>query len=116
MLRWLGRLGSESGTFRAPADLLLQPLRPLMAAVCEVCPLGNALLVVCAGWLGDPCLSKGVLKVLAGEAHHEGPAGSELPCSHRRRSVDDAHTRLIGSYVLLVPLWAVNVVLGRMEP
>ena len=92
-----------------------------MAAVCEVCPLGNALLLVCAGWLGDPCLSKGVLKVLAGEAHHEGPAGSELPCSHRRpgawqRSVDDAHTRLIGSYVLLVPLWAVNVVLGRMEP
>ena len=50
-----------------------------MAAVCEVCPLGNALLVVCAGWLGNPCLSKGVLKVLAGEAHHEGSAGSELP-------------------------------------
>ena len=50
-----------------------------MAAVCEVCPLGDALLVVCAGWLGDPRLSKGVLKVLAGEAHHEGPAGSELP-------------------------------------
>lgn len=50
-----------------------------MAAVCEVCSLGDALLVVCAGWLGDPRLSKGVLKVLAGEAHHEGPAGSELP-------------------------------------
>ena len=49
------------------------------AAVCEVCPLGNALLVVCAGWLGDPFLSKGVLKVLAGEAHHEGAAGSKLP-------------------------------------
>ena len=50
-----------------------------MAAVCEVCPLGNALLVVRAGRLGDPCLGKGVLKVLAGEAHHEAPAGSELP-------------------------------------
>ena len=50
-----------------------------MAAVCEVCPLGDALLVVCAGWLGDSRLSKGVLEVLAGEAHHEGPAGSELP-------------------------------------
>ena len=50
-----------------------------MAAVCEVCPLGDALLVVGAGWLGNPCLSKGVLKVLAGEAHHEGPARSELP-------------------------------------
>ena len=49
-----------------------------MAAVCEVCPLGDALLVVCAGRLGDPCLSKGVLKVLAGEAHHQAPAGSEL--------------------------------------
>ena len=49
-----------------------------MAAVGEVCPLGDALLVVCAGWLGEPRLSKGVLKVLAGEAHHEGPAGSEL--------------------------------------
>ena len=90
-----------------------------MAAVCEVCSLGDALLVVCAGRLGDPCLSKGVLKVLAGEAHHQAPAGSELPCSHRRpgacrRSVDGAHTDLVGNYVLLVPLWAVNVVLGRM--
>ena len=47
-----------------------------MAAVCEVSPLGDALLgdallVVCAGWLGDPRLSKGLLKVLAGEANHE---------------------------------------------
>ena len=50
-----------------------------MAAVCEVCPLRDVLLMVCAGWLGDPRLSKGVLKVPAGEAHHEGPAGSELP-------------------------------------
>ena len=50
-----------------------------MAAVCEVCSLGDALSVVCAGWLGDPRFSKGVLKVLAGEAYHEGPAGSELP-------------------------------------
>ena len=79
MLRWLCKLGSESGSFRTPADLLLQPLHPLVAAVREVCPLGDALLVVCAGRLGDPCLSKGVLKVLAGEAHHEAPAGSELP-------------------------------------
>ena len=92
-----------------------------MAAVCEVCSLGEALLVVCAGWLGNPCLSKGVLKVLAGEAHHEGPARSELPWSHRwpgawRRSVDDAHTRLIGNYVPLAVILVVNVVLGRMEP
>ena len=69
----------ESAPLRTPADLLLQPLRPLMAAVCEVCPLRNALSVVCAGWLGDSFLIKGVLKVLAGEAHHEGSAGSELP-------------------------------------
>ena len=114
-------MGRCSGSLRAPAYLLLQPLHPLVAAVCEVCSLADALLVVCAGWLGDPCLSKGVLKVLAGEAHHEGPAGSELPCSHRRpgawrRSIDGAHTHLVSSYVLLIPLWAVNVVLGRMEP
>ena len=50
-----------------------------MAAVREVCTLGDELLEVCAGRLGAPCLSKGVLKVLAGEAHHEGPARSELP-------------------------------------
>ena len=50
-----------------------------MAAECEVCPLGDALLVMCAGWLGDSCLSKGVLKVLAGEAHQGEAAGSELP-------------------------------------
>ena len=68
----------ESAPLRTPADLLLQPLHPLVAAVGEVCPLGDALLVVCAGRLGDPCLSKGVLKVLAGEAHHQAPAGSEL--------------------------------------
>ena len=90
-----------------------------MAAVCQVCSLGDALLVVCAGRLGNPCLSKGVLKVLAGEAHHQAPAGSELPCSHRRPGawrgcVDKAHGLLIGNYVLLLRLWAVNVVLGRM--
>ncbi len=50
-----------------------------MAAVREVCSLGDVLLVVCAGGLGDPRLSKGVLKLLAGEAYHEGSAGSELP-------------------------------------
>jgi len=72
-------LGGESGSFRTPADLLLQPLHPLVAAVREVCSLGDALLVVRAGRLGDSCLGKGVLKVLAGEAHHEAPAGSELP-------------------------------------
>ena len=66
MLGSLRRLGGASCHFRAPADLLLHPLHPLMAAVCEVCPLGHALLVVCAGWLGDPRLSKGVLKVLEG--------------------------------------------------
>ncbi|MDO6352015.1 hypothetical protein Q3Y53_05595 [Synechococcus sp. YX-04-1] len=47
-----------------------------MAAVREVCSLGEALLVVSASWLGDSSLSEGVLKVLAGQAHHERPAGS----------------------------------------
>ena len=42
------------------------------------------MLMVCAGWLGDSFLGKGVLKVLASQAHHEGPAGSELPCTNRR--------------------------------
>ena len=72
-------MGDASGPFRAPADLLLQPLHPLMAEVCEVYPLGDALLVVCAGWLGDSRFSKGVLEVLAGVVHHEGPARSQLP-------------------------------------
>ena len=69
-------MGGELGPFRTPADLLLQPLHPLVAAVREVCPLGEALLVVSASWLGDSSLSEGVLKVLAGQAHHERPAGS----------------------------------------
>ena len=120
MLFSLRSLVGASGPFGEPADLLLQPLHPLMAAVCEVCPLGYALLVVCAGWLDAPRLSKGVMKVLADEAHHEALAGSELPCSHRwpgawRGSVDDAHPRLAGNYVLLVVLSAVSLVLGRME-
>ena len=63
-------MGSESGPFRTPANLLLQPLHPLVAAVREVCPLGEALLVVSAGWLGDSFLSEGVLKALAGQTHH----------------------------------------------
>ena len=91
-----------------------------MAAAIEVGSLREALLMLCAGRLGDSCLSQGVLKVLAGEAHHEGSAGSELPCSHRRPGawrgcVDKAHGLLIGNYVLLALVLAVNVVLGRME-
>ena len=114
-------MGGELGPFGTPADFLLQPLHPLVAAVREVCPLGEALLVVSASWLSDSFLGEGVLKVLAGEAHHERPAGSELPCSHLRpgawrRNADDAHTRLIGNYVPFVVLSAVNVVLRRMEP
>ena len=61
-------MGGESGSFRTPADLLLQPLHPLVAAVREVCPLGEGLLVVSASWLSDSFLSEGVLKVLAGQA------------------------------------------------
>ncbi|WP_392345568.1 hypothetical protein, partial [Parasynechococcus sp.] len=61
--------GGESGSLRTSADLLLKPLHPLVAAVIEVRSLGEALLVVSASWLGDPCLSKGVLKVLAGHRH-----------------------------------------------
>ena len=57
--------------FGAPADLLFQSLHPPMAAVIEVGSLREALLMLCAGRLGDSCLSQGVLKVLAGEAHHE---------------------------------------------
>ena len=69
-------MGGELGPFGTPVDLLLQPLHPLVAAVREVCPLGKALLVVSASWLGDSSLSEAVLKVLAGQANHERPAGS----------------------------------------
>ena len=69
-------MGGESGPFGTPADLLLQPLHPLVAAVLEVCPLGEALLVVSASWLSDSFLIEGVLKVLAGQAHHQRTARS----------------------------------------
>ncbi|WP_226412461.1 hypothetical protein [Synechococcus sp. MU1642] len=69
-------MGGESGSFRAPADLILQPLYPLVTAVREVCPLGEALLVVSASWLSDSFLSEGVLKMLAGQAHHQRMVGS----------------------------------------
>ena len=49
-----------------------------MAAVIEVCTLGKELLMLCTGRLSYACLSESVLKVLAGEAHHEGAAGPEL--------------------------------------
>ena len=68
-------MGGDLGPFRTAADLLLQPLHPLVAAVCEVCPLGEALLVVSASWLSDSFLSEGVLKVLVGQAHHQRTAG-----------------------------------------
>ena len=55
-----------------------------MAAVIEVRPLREKLLMLGAGRLRDSCLAKSVLKVLAGEAHHEGAAWSELSCSHLR--------------------------------
>ena len=69
-------MGGESGSFRTPADILLQPLLPLVEAVRKVCPLGEALLVVSASLLSDSLLSEGVLKVLAGQAHHQRTAGS----------------------------------------
>ena len=72
-------MGGELGPFGTPADLLLQPLHPLVAAVREVCPLGEALLVVSASWLSDSFLSEGVLKVLAGQAHHQRTAGHSCP-------------------------------------
>ena len=71
------------------------------------------MLVPSAGRLGHPRFSKGVLKVLAGEAHHEGAAGSKLPWSHGRpaarwRSVDEGHIEATGSYVLVKTSLAVN--------
>ena len=48
-----------------------------MAAVIEVCTLGKELLMLCTGRLSYACFSESVLKVLAGEAHHEGAAGPE---------------------------------------
>ena len=68
---WLCGGGGESGSLRAPADLLLQSLHPLMAAMIEVGSLREPLLMLCAGRLSHSSLSQGVLKVLAGEAHHE---------------------------------------------
>ena len=66
-----------------------------------------------AGRLGYPRFPKGVLKVLAGEAHHEGATGSKLPCSHERpavrwRSVDEGHAGVLSIYVLVKMSVAVN--------
>ena len=67
------------------------------------------------GRLGDSCLAKRVLKVLAGEAHHQGAAGSELPCAHLRprawsgNAGDRHHWIVVVLYysprVLLSTLW-----------
>ena len=78
LLCWVLRIGIELGLLRTPADLLFQPLHPLVTPVSEMHSLGEKSLVLFASRLCGSCLSKGVLKVLAGEAHHERPAGSEL--------------------------------------
>ena len=81
----------------------------------EVRFLREKSLVLCVSRLCDSCLSKGVRKVLASEAHHERLAGSELLSAHRgpgawRCGVDDVHDQLNNSYVLLSPSFAVNAV------
>ena len=92
---------------------LLQPLYPLVAAAIEVRPLREQLLVVSACRLGESRFGEGVLKVLAGEAHHEGAAWSELPWAHQwpsawRGGADDGHAQVSGIYVLLDLSRAVN--------
>ena len=58
--------------------------------------------MLCAGRLGHSCLSKGVLKVLAGEAHHEGAAGSQLSCVHLRPGAWQGNARVRHGLIVVV--------------
>jgi len=81
--------------------------------------------MLCAGRLGDSCLSKSVLKVLAGEADHQAAAGSKLSCVHLRPGAccwkaSDGHDKLAVTmyYSLCEALsmwWCWCGGLGRME-
>ena len=67
----LKRIRPPLGTSRSPSPVAAST----GGSVIKVCSLGEQLLMACADRLSDSCLGKGVLKVLAGEAHHEGSTG-----------------------------------------
>jgi len=64
--------------FWAPANLVFKALHPLMAAMVQMCALGEESFVAAAGWDGRSRCGQGVAELLAGDANHQGPAGSQL--------------------------------------
>ncbi len=61
---------SHQASFWAPANLLFKALHPLMAAMVQMCALGQESFVAAAGWDGGSVLCQGMTELLAGDAHH----------------------------------------------
>lgn len=59
-----------SGNFWAPANLVFKALHPLMAAMVQMCALGQESFVAAAGWNGGSVLCQGMPELLAGDANH----------------------------------------------
>ena len=75
--------------FWAPANLVFKALHPLMAAMVQMCALGEESFVAAAGWDGGSVLCQGMAELLAGDAHHGRPAWAQ------RRRGDRAPVRLL---------------------
>ena len=60
----------RSGGLWAPANLMFKALHPLMAAMVQMCALGQESFVAAAGWNGGSVLCQGMPELLAGDAHH----------------------------------------------
>ena len=58
------------GSFWAPANLVFKALHPLMAAMVQMCALGQESFVAAAGWNGGSVLCQGMPELLAGDANH----------------------------------------------
>ena len=61
---------TASGSFWAPANLVFKALHPLMAAMVQMCALGQESFVAAAGWNGGSVLCQGMPELLAGDANH----------------------------------------------
>ena len=79
----------SSGSFWAPANLMFKALHPLMAAMVQMCALGQESFVAAAGWDGGSVLCQGMPELLAGDANHGRPAWAQ------RRRGDRGPVRLL---------------------
>ena len=72
----------RSGCFRTPANLFLQALGPLVAAMVQMRALGEQSLMAAAGGNGGPSRCERVAELLAGDADHQGSAWTQLARLH----------------------------------